>query len=123
MKLRFYAKDDDLVYVPNLPKRQGQPPRYVGRTFVAGDPDTGKLASFPASSEPFECDSDDANGRELVNRFLRGKRPLWPADKATAEACHCDFVSVSVKDGVAVPGASAPEAKPAKERASARSDS
>ena len=123
MKLRFFAKDDELVYVPNSPKRQGQPPRYVGRTFVPGDADTGKPAAFPASAEPFECDSDDPNGRELVNRFLRGKRPLLPADKETAAACGVAFVAVSVKDGVAAQGASAPEAKPAKERTSARSDS
>ncbi|HEU4544357.1 MAG TPA: hypothetical protein VFR23_24715 [Jiangellaceae bacterium] len=122
MKLKFYAKDDELVYVPNAPKRQGQPPRYVGRSLVPGDPDKATMASFPASAEPFECDSDDANGQELLGRFRRGKRPLWPADKATAEACGVEFVAITIKDGVSVASErqAQPETKPA--RASARSE-
>lgn len=117
MRLRFYAKDDELVYVPNSPKRAGSPPRYVGRSFVPGDAATGTPASYPATPEPFECDSEDENGRELLGRFKRGRRSLLPADKATADACGVAFVAASVKEGVAVPS------KPKPERESARSDS
>jgi hypothetical protein len=104
VKLRFYAKDEEgnqhKVYVPNFPKVQGAFPQYVGRLFIPGTAETG--AQHPATAEPFECDSEDANGQALLNKFRRGKRCLWPADKATAEACGVDFVAVEVKDGVAV---------------------
>lgn len=101
MKLSFYAKDDDIVYEPDFPRVRGAIPRYVGRYFVPATKD--KSAAFPATAEPYVCDSESENGRVLVGKFLRGKRPLWPADKATAEACGVEFVPVEVKDGIAVP--------------------
>jgi len=99
-KLKFFAKDDDLVYVPDFPRVKGAIPQYVGRKFVPADGTNG--ASFPASAEPFECDSEDENGKALVNKFQRGKRGLWPADEATAKACGVSFAAVEVKDGIAV---------------------
>lgn len=115
MKLRFFAKDDELVYVPNFPKVRGAFPQYVGRKFIPGTAEAG--AQFPATAEPFECDSDDANGQALLNKFRRGKRCLWPADKATAEACGVEFVPVEVKDGVAVTKAAEPPRMSAKSAA------
>jgi hypothetical protein len=107
MKLSFFAKDDDIVYVPDFPRVKGAFPNYVGRSFVAGTPEKG--AQHPATVEPFVCDSEDANGSVLLAKFRRGKRPLWPADKATADACGVEFVPVEVKDGIAVvKAASAP---------------
>lgn len=115
MKLRFYPKDDELVYVPNFPKVRGAIPQYVGRKFVPADGTNG--ASFPASDEPFECDSDDENGRALLNKFQRGKRGLLPADKATADACGVEFVAVEIKGGVAVPKGAEPARTPSASRA------
>ena len=117
MKLRFYAKDDLLVTEPGSPMMTGQPVRYVGRDFVPGTAATPSgtpavAAAFPASSEPFECDSDTKRGQDLI-RLMRidttrhGEQPLWPADQATADACGVPFVAVTVKDGVAVPASSA----------------
>lgn len=100
MKLAFYAKDDDLVYVPDFPRMKGSIPQRVGRSFVPGDATKG--AQHPATTEPFVCDSEDANGVALLAAFRRGRRSLWPADKATADACGVEFVPVEVKDGVAV---------------------
>ncbi len=110
MKLAFYAKDDDLVYVPDFPRTKGAAPQRVGRSFIPGDGVKG--AQHPATAEPFVCDSEDANGVALLAAFRRGRRALWPADKATAEACGVEFVAVEVKDGVAIPKV-APAPQPA----------
>ncbi len=129
-KLRFFAKDDDLVYVPTSVRMSGQPPQYVGRRLEPGndgrDGKPVKAATFPATDQAWECEADSADAAEILNRFWRGKRPLWPADEATAQACRVEFVKVVVKDGIAV--AAPPEAKPvasssSKSRASAGSDS
>jgi hypothetical protein len=124
-KLRFYAKDDGeeshRMYVPSSVRMHRQLPQIIGRTTVIVD---GKI-THPATTEPWECDAESADAAEILNRFRRGKRPLWPADAETALACGVEFVKVTVKDGVAVPVV---EAKPAtspssKARASAGSDS
>jgi len=127
-KLRFYAKDDDLVYVPTSVRMSGQAPQYIGRRIERGndarDGKTAKNATFPATNEAWECDADSADALEILNRFRRGKRPLWPADAETALACGVEFVKVEVKDGVAVPVKSAaPVLSSSKSRASAGSDS
>ena len=114
-KLRFYAKDDAKLYVPNFPKVRGAIPQYVGRTFVPSDGTNG--ASHPASAEPFECDSEDENGKALLNKFQRGKRDIWPADKATADACGVEFLAVEVKDGIAAPKSADPVRTPSASRA------
>ncbi len=120
MKLKFYPKDDSIVYVPNFPKVRGAIPQYVGRTFVPSDGTKG--ASFPASAEPFECDSEDENGAALLAKFRRGKRDLWPADKATADACGVEFVPVEVKDGIVVPKATVIPAAPTAARSARARD-
>jgi len=104
-KLRFYARDDLLVSVPGARPLKGQAPQYVGRKFIPGD---GKAAGaqHPASDTPFESDSDTDEGRRLVQLTSRDAA-LWPADKATADACGLEFVAVEVKDGVTVRAASA----------------
>lgn len=117
MKLKFYAKDDLLVTEPGAPMVTGQAVRYVGRELVPGYGPTpngtpGKGATFPATAEPYECDSETERGQALIRRVYidttrHNEQPLWPADQATADACGVPFVAVTVKDGVAVPASSA----------------
>jgi hypothetical protein len=115
MKLRFFAKDDAMVPVPGVPRVAGQPKQYVGRRLVRAE---GKPPSYPATEEAFEIDSDTDDGRQLVRRVRteterHDAQPLWPADKATAEACGVPFVAVTVKDGIAIPaGNPAPQRAP-----------
>jgi hypothetical protein len=123
MKLRFFAKDDGeeshRMYVPNSVRMQGQLPQIIGRTTVI----VGGKITHPATEEAWECDADSADADEILNRFRRGKRPLWPADVETAAACGVEFVRVAVKDGVAVPAPIQPAVTSRSSRASAGSDS
>jgi hypothetical protein len=127
MKLRFFAKDDDLVYVPTSVRMSGQAPQYIGRRLEQGndgrDGQPRKAATFPATEEAWECDADSADADEILNRFRRGKRRLWPADAETAAACGVEFVRVVVKAGVAVPAPIQPAVSSRASRASAGSDS
>ncbi|HEX5076801.1 MAG TPA: hypothetical protein VFW03_26575 [Gemmatimonadaceae bacterium] len=107
MKLKFFARDDMLVTVPGSRPMRGQAPQYVGRRFIPGDGKTS--AQHPATETPYEADSETDEGRRLVQLTSRDSA-LWPADKATAEACGVEFVAIDVKDGVAV-RASAPVAR------------
>ena len=94
MKLRFYAREDQLVPVPGSFPRIGQAPSYIGRKFVAAD------RSHPATDDPYECDAETEGGRRL-KKLTRRDACLWPADEATARACGVAFVPVEVKDGIA----------------------
>ena len=100
MKLKFYARDDLLVTVPGSRPVRGQAPEYVGRKFVPGTAESG--ASHPATVEGFECEAGGEIAARLV-QLTRRDAALWPADKATADACGVPFVEVTVKDGVAAP--------------------
>lgn len=113
MLLKFHAKADALQRVPDFTPSAGQHDRYVGREFdphtyeTALDPHDPKLpplrsASFPASKEPFECDSESANGQRLKHLIYRD-RDLWAADQATADFCQVPFVEIEWADGEWVP--------------------
>jgi hypothetical protein len=109
-KLRFFARDDQLVPFPGFTPAPGQIPVYVGRSFDE------KLKGHPASQEPSEFDSETREGQRLM-QFARRDAALWPADEATARECGVEFVPVTVRDGVAVPAAKAspaPAASPKK---------
>src|SRR5688572_8707692 len=86
MKLRFYAKDDQLVSVPGAQPAMGQPPRYVGRKLEVKD----GVPGYPGTGEAFECDEDSATGRRLV-KLVRRENSLTPADAYTAAACGLEF--------------------------------
>lgn len=120
MILKFYAREDALVRYPGLTPRAGQPARYVGRDFIAGETapipgtdkrQTMKPASNPAKPQPDEFDSESAEGQALM-RHCR-KNGLWAADKDTAAACGVEFVPVELVDGMWVQKKSKPES-PAK---------
>lgn len=80
MLLKFYAREDHLVFVPYITVAAGNPERYVGRRFDQ------KLRGYPATKEPFTCDSESNVGERLV-LLTRRDACLWPADDATAQAC------------------------------------
>jgi hypothetical protein len=79
-RLKFYAREDQLVFVPYITVSAGAPERYVGRRFDA------KLRGYPATKEPFTCDADSNVGERLV-LLTRRDSCLWPADDETAQAC------------------------------------
>ncbi len=111
MKLKFFAKDDQLVNVPHALHVTGQAAAYVGRSLVIGT--AAAPASFPASAEPFEVDSTSPPGAALlahVKKELERHNDLclWPADEATAKEVGVPFRRVSIKDGVAVVDSAAP---------------
>lgn len=101
MKLRFYARDNLLVFVPGhaRPAGGGSRPKYVGRTNDQAWQGTPK--GRPASKEPYEVDSTDPSATRLC-RIAATDCALWPADEATAKACGIKFVPVEIVDGVAV---------------------
>lgn len=110
MILRFYAKADALQRVPDFTPHIGQQDRYVGREYVPGEfvpsPEPGgdpvRLATFPATREAFECDSESPNGARLKHLTFRD-RDLWPADQATADHCQVPYVELEFDDGEWVP--------------------
>jgi len=93
MLLRFYAKADALQRVPDFHPAVDQHDRYVGR---AHDPENP--GAFPATREPFECDSDSQNGIRLKHLIFRDG-DLWAADEETAAHCQVPFVPVEFADG------------------------
>lgn len=95
-KLRFYAKGSGSVSLPGFQGHIGQMPIMVGRKY---DPEKG---NWPATKDPFECDTDSTVGRRLA-RLTRIDDALWPADEATAVACGVPFVETEWRDGVIVP--------------------
>lgn len=104
--LRFYAAGD--ACLPrrtadgqNMPVSVGAPVRYVGRKH---DP---KTRGYPATKEPYECDSGTREAAYLKKHI----GSLVAADAETAAACGVKFVPHEFKDGVWVPKAE--EAKPA----------
>lgn len=101
MRLRFYAREDQLVPLPGHRPLVGQAASYVGRKFDAA------TRGYPATPAPFECDSDSDEGRRLI-KMTRRDACLWPADLETADVCGVAFVAVEVRDGVAVPRVSTP---------------
>lgn len=125
MQLSFYARGDTLVPVPGQTRpvgtgtemASGPPARYVAREFVPpvnlrrrnGVLTADEPAKYICSSEPFRCDSESEVGRRMVRHMTRkrcrktGDYPLWPADKATADALSIPFVPVEVVGGETVP--------------------
>lgn len=93
MILRFYAKADALQPVPGFEAAVGDQPRYVGRR---ADPENP--GAFPATEEPYECDSGSPAGQRLAFLAFRD-RDIWPADEATAEFCRVPFVATELIDG------------------------
>jgi len=93
MQLRFHAKADALQRVPDFHPAVGQHDRYVGR-----EHDEDRPGSFPASKEPFVCESDSFNGQRLRHLIARDG-DLWAADQATADFCQVPFVELEFDDG------------------------
>ena len=100
MKLKFYARGDALVTVPGVYPAIGQALPRVGRIQDPVQPlkvgESG-LSRLKATKDPFEVDADSDAGRRLI-KLVRRDQSLWPADKATAEACGVEFVELEFKD-------------------------
>lgn len=120
MKLKFFAKKDLLVTLPQQvilrgnadTGARGAPVRYVGREHITAvlekrgsELAVVEAARNPAVPEAFECEADSDMGRRLV-KIVRRDQCLWPADLETAEACGIKFVETKFVDGEHV------EAKP-----------
>lgn len=112
MILKFYAKADALQRVPSFHPAVGQHDRYVGR-----EHDPKRPGAFPATREPFACDSESEDGRRLKHLLFRDG-DLWAADQATADHCQVPFVPVEFDDGEWVPAKPrAPEPQATKTKA------
>jgi hypothetical protein len=103
MQLSFYAKSDLLVSHPTAARIVGQHPRYVGRKVVVVD----GAATWPATQQPFVCESDTDVGRRCAE-VTRKDGSLWPANEATARACNIEFVPVEFSDGAWRPAPKTP---------------
>ena len=84
MKLSFYAKAGRVLTAPyGTQRNHGQSPARVGR----GE-------GLRATQEPFTCDSDSMEGKEVV-RVVRQDGDLWCADQETADFVGTPFVPVT----------------------------
>lgn len=92
-RLKFWAKEDLLVSLPNSVRIVGQPARYVGRKF---DPST---KGYPATKEPYECEAKSREGRRLIS-LMRRESSLYPADQETAEICGVPYNELEFKSSV-----------------------
>lgn len=119
MKLRFYARADELVGHPEQLAygfRTGAPKRYIGRTHVVGEYQESpefkviRPASYPAVEAPEEFDTKHlhAAGVQFLQRKTQ-KGGLWPADAETAAFCGVPLVPVKFVDGEWI---EAPASKP-----------
>lgn len=106
MILKFYAKEDQLVRVPDVQVLPNQPDMYVGRWFDKA------TRGYPAIESGFEIDSDTESGRRLV-RLTQIDRSLFPADEATAKHCGLSFVETEFRNGVFVEKSKSPKKSPA----------
>ena len=86
MQLKFYAKNDLLVPVPEVILIVGAPHKYVGRHH---DPST---RSYPANELPDSYDSESREGKRL-KKLVRREQCLFPANKETAQFCGVPFVN------------------------------
>ena len=82
--LKFYAREDLLVFRPHVTIAPGSPEQYVGRRF---DPVT---KSYPAKKEASGYDPESPQGKRLIE-LVRREGCLWPADAETAAACGVKF--------------------------------
>ena len=106
MKLRFYARDDQLEPYPFLAPSIGQPRRYVGRKFLPAVINKGEVvepANNPAVKDAAEFDSNSQEGKRLAE-VVRRDHSLWAADEGTAAFCGVPFVRVRFDEGVWIEG-------------------
>lgn len=94
--LKLYPREEQVCYMPG-PKTRGAAPPYVGRKTVQPSK-PGEPVRHVARMEPAEVDPnhpEDATRKRAV-RLMKLCRDgaLWPADKATADACGVPFVAV-----------------------------
>ncbi len=118
MKLKFHSRRDHKVAWPGA-NFSGQPPRYIGRSWLAGD---GKSAAavHPASKDADEVDTETTASADVehIKRQCR-KGGLWPADRETATACGVEFASVTQDaDGEWIAGSAKAQPAPKKTAAS-----
>lgn len=104
MKLKFLAKNDQLVTEPGTTSLAGQVARYINRVW------DDKTQGFPAVEEPFVCDSDSPDGRRLM-KLMRRDACLLPGDTETADFCGVPFAAHTLVEGVWRPVAVAAKAK------------
>lgn len=105
MLLKFFAKADALQRVPNFHPEVGQHDRYVGR-----EHDPALPGAFPATKEPFVCDSASEAGQRLKHLIFRDG-DLWAADQATADHCQVPFVETEWVDGEVAAKVAKPSAR------------
>jgi hypothetical protein len=91
MLLKFHAKPGQSCAWPNS-YFPGQARRFVGRKFIPGDSPQAP-SRYEATAEPAELSSDAPQAAHLIRKCQKGE--IWPADKATAEACGVEFVELA----------------------------
>jgi hypothetical protein len=100
--LKFFAREDQLVFHPASAPLVGQSPRYVGRSHNL---ETG---GFPAYDASHDFDATTPEGVRLA-KLVRREHCLWPADETTASHCGVPFIQTEFKDGAHI-------AKPSKKK-------
>jgi hypothetical protein len=92
MRLRFYAKHDELVREPGARMIIGQPASYVGRRYDVS------AGGWPAVETSHDVESDSEAGLRLTT-LCRRDGCLWAADEATAAAVGVPYTRTKLLDG------------------------
>jgi len=79
MKLLFYSCVGMLASVSWAPKTQGQPARYIGRTFDL------ESRRYKANEEPFKVEQGTKAAARCIKLVGRGE--IFPADEETSKLC------------------------------------
>jgi hypothetical protein len=97
--LKFVARANLLVRIPNSVQFIGQPANYVNRS-KSLLPDG--MWGYPANSTPYEVPVKSPDAERLIVLTQRDAA-LWPYDEETAVACDTKYVAVECLDGEWVP--------------------
>jgi len=97
--LKFVARENLLVRIPNSVQFIGQAPNYVNRSKQALPDGTW---GYPANAVPYEVPAKSKDA-ERVMLLTNRDAALWPFDEETAAACDTKFVAIEWVDGEWVP--------------------
>jgi hypothetical protein len=116
MKLAFYAAPGHQVQSKTA--YQDQPASYINRKAVLVDATDYqgkpcKVATYPATEEPWRCESSSPIVRKLRRAVVKGK--VLPADKETAAFCGVTYRKLAHSPEGWVPAPTAAARPPRKE--------
>lgn len=97
--LKFVARANLLVRIPNSVQFIGQAANYVNRS-KSLLPDG--MWGYPSNATPYEVPAKSPDAERLILLTQRDSA-LWPFDEETAVACDTKFVAVEWVDGEWLP--------------------